>query len=291
MKCDYKRVEDLKQIYNYIRRVGERIPYFFDADYELWEESFIGDTDCDGEEMFAELKTYAAYSEETIVGFIQFGIPRYIYGENGKDYRCDCGVIRNLYFDGESGCGDELLEIAEKYFRDKGTANKFAFYHALGMTCYAWHGKLFYGQDHVEATLLRHGFGIEHENVYFSRMLTENDTNYSGNVNLLFGKTNLKGVCGFKIQTEKETIGAGELVYLPQGGICYLKWIFISEQFKRKSYADSAMRKLFKTLYKKGIRRFDTDTASDNEAACGLYNKLGFTDMGRTRSYLLLNKK
>lgn len=284
MNC--KKIMDFKPIYDYIRRVGERVPYFFDADYELWAESFDGDTDADSEIMFAELETYAAYSEEELVGFIQFGIPHYVYSEGGKEYRTDCGVIRQLFFDEESGCADELLGIAEEYFRKKHVTRQFAFYHAFGMTCYAHHGKLFAFMEHIEAVLLRHSFVKEHENVYFSRMLTENDTVYSGVTELVFGVTNSKGVCGFTIKADGETVGAGELVYLPQGGICYLKLIYIFEQYQRKGYAASALRELFSELYKKGVRRTDTDTADINEAAIGLYNKLGFTDMGRTKSYL-----
>lgn len=290
MSLKYKQTDDFKPIYSYLKKAGERVPYFFETDYELWEESFIGDTDSDGEEMFAELVVYAAYSDETLVGFIQFGIPCYIYGENGKDYSGSCGVIRSLYFDEESGCGDELISIAEEYFCEKNVTREFAFYHALGMTCYAWHGKLLGDFGHVQAALLRCGYAIEHENVYFSRLLTENDADYSGTATIGFGKTNPKGVCEFSIEACSEKIGAGELVYLPQGGICYLKWVFVFEQFKRKGYAASALRELFKKLYEKGIRRIDTDTADNNEAARGLYNKLGFTDMGRTRSYILLNK-
>lgn len=290
MKLVYKKINDFKAIYSFLKIVGERIPYFFDTEYELWEEGFVNDADSDGEEMFAELEVHAAYSDETLVGFIQFGIPRFIYGENGKEYREDCGVIRGLYFYDEIDCGEELINLAEEYFKAKNVTRKFAFYHALGMTCYAWHGKLFSGQQHVEAALLKRGFEIEHENVYFSRLLNENDALYSDTTELIFGKTSSKGVCEFSIRVDSERVGAGELVYLPQGGICYLKWIFVFEQFKRNGYSTSALRELFAELYKKGIRRIDTDTADNNEAARGLYNKLGFTDMGRTRSYILLNK-
>ena len=53
-----------------------------------------------------------------------------------------------------------------------------------------------------------------------------------------------------------------------------------------KGYASSASKTIFYDLYSKGIRRLDTDTADGNIIAQKLYEKVGFTDMGRTRSYL-----
>jgi len=43
---------------------------------------------------------------------------------------------------------------------------------------------------------------------------------------------------------------------------------------------------LCSALREQGISRIDTDTADGNVAAQKLYIKTGFTDMGRTKSYM-----
>ena len=241
--------------------------------------------------MFSELITYAAFSEEGIVGFIQFGISNYIYDENGeKSYYTECGIIRNFYFEPEHDCGKELIYQAEKYFFRKSAAiefqgRKFAFFHAFGMTCNAGHGKLFCGLPHIEAALLNFGYAKEHENVYYKRLLTDSDAP-CGKVSVSYGESNSKGLQEFTLLADGNAVGAGALVYLPQGGICYLKWIYIYEKEQGKGYASAGLQTMFSDLYGKGICRLDTDTADCNVIAQGLYKKVGFTDMGRTRSYI-----
>lgn len=286
MNLDIRQVEDLREIYEYYCRIKSAVPYWFDADYPLWLESFANDTDYDGEEMFSQLFTYAAYAENRIVGFVQFGISRYTYDSSGeKNYDKNCGVIRLLYFDREYDCGGSLISAAENYFSKLHINEKSAFFHALGMTCNAGHGKLCCNLSHIEAALLSAGYVKEHENVYYKRMLTENDK-ADGAAVVEYGAVNLKGLQEFTISVTGKPVGAGALVYLPQGEICYLKWIYIYDSEQGKGYASSALRCIFADLYRKGIRRFDTDTADGNIAAQGLYTKTGFDDMGRTRSYL-----
>lgn len=286
MVVEIRQAEDLREIYEYYCGIKSAVPYWFDADYPLWLESFINDTDYDGEKMFSQLLTYAAYDESRIVGFVQFGISRYIYDSNGeKNHNQSCGVIRALYFDKEYDCGDSLISLAEQYFAKQRITAKSAFFHALGMTCNAGHGKLFCKLSHIEAALLRAGYTKEHENVYYKRMLTENDKSDSA-VEVKYGAVNPKGLREFTISAEGKPVGAGALVYLPQGGICYLKWIYIYDTEQGKGYASSALRRIFADLYRNGIRRLDTDTADGNIIAQRLYEKVGFADMGRTRSYL-----
>ncbi len=40
----------------------------------------------------------------------------------------------------------------------------------------------------------------------------------------------------FSISRRGEYVGAGELMYLPQGGICYLRWIYTEEMGRTRSY-------------------------------------------------------
>lgn len=178
-----------------------------------------------------------------------------------------------------------MISLAESYFSEKGITKKSAFFHALGMTCNAGHGKLYCGLTHIENTLLKSGYEKEHENVYYKRMLTGDDVS-SCIVSVQYGETNPKGLQEFEIKANRKNVGAGALVYLPQGEICYLKWIYIYDNEQGNGYASSALKTIFSDLYNKGIRRLDTDTADSNIIAQKLYEKVGFTDMGRTRSYL-----
>lgn len=286
MKYEYRKITDYKQIYDYYKRVKNTVPYWFDVSYELWLESYNNDTDYDGDKMFSELITYAAFTQNLIVGFIQFGISNYFYNANGeKDYSEKFGVIRNLYFGNNDSCGNELISLAENYFAKKSAAQKSAFFHALGMTCSAGHGKLFSGLSHIESALLKYGYVKEHENVYYKRLLTESEKT-TDKIAVSYGEISPKGLQEFSVTAEGKAVGAGALVYLPQGKISYLKWIYIYDTEQGKGYASAALRTIFSDLYDKGICRLDTDTADCNIAAQRLYRKLGFTDMGRTRSYL-----
>ncbi len=288
MVVEIRQAEDLREIYEYYCGIKSAVPYWFDADYPLWLESFANDTDYDGEKMFSQLLTYAAYDKDYVVGFVQFGISRYIYDSNGeKDHDQTCGVIRALYFDKEYNCGDSLISFVEQYFAKQRITAKSAFFHALGMTCNAGHGKLFCKLSHIEAALLRAGYTKEHENVYYKRTLTENDKSDSA-VEVEYSGKNPKGLQEFTVSAAGKPVGAGALVYLPQGGICYLKWIYIYDTEQGKGYASSALRRIFADLYRNGIRRLDTDTADGNIIAQKLYEKVGFADMGRTRSYLMI---
>lgn len=286
MNYEYKQINDYKPIYEYCRKVGEAVPYWFEADYEQWLESFADDTDYDGEKMFREIITVGAFYEGRAVGFVQFGIPMYIYAENGeKDYFAECGIIRNFYFDKEHNCGKGLIYNAEKYFFGKKVSKQYAFFHAFGMTCNAGHGKLHCGLPYIEDILFKFGYEKEHENVYYKRLLTEKDVP-SDKIAVNYGEITSKGLQEFTIEAEGRSVGAGALVYLPQGEICYLKWIYVCDTEQGKGYASAALQTIFADLYSKGISRLDTDTADGNVIAQKLYTKVGFADMGLTRSYL-----
>ena len=287
MKIEYFKVADYKPLYDYYNSVRNKIPYWFDADFSVWEKSFVSDTDYDGEEMFAELITYAAYYDDKITGFIQFGISNYIYGtDGGKDHTRKGGIIRNLYYDENTDFGNKLIAIAEEYFACKKIQYKFAFFHAFGMTANAGHGKLYCGLSYIEQVLNEYGYFKEHENVYYKRLIAENDIHTDNDIEVKYGESNPKGMCNFSIYYEGVYVGAGALVYLPQGNIAYLKWIYIEDIHQGKGHASAALNKIFSDLYSKGISRIDTDTADGNFIAQKLYTKTGFENMGRTRSYL-----
>ncbi len=62
-KYEYRKVKDLKPVYDYYISIKNTVPYWFDADYNLWLESYESDTDYDGDIMFTKLITYAVFTE------------------------------------------------------------------------------------------------------------------------------------------------------------------------------------------------------------------------------------
>lgn len=178
------------------------------------------------------------------------------------------------------------MRLAEEFFAQHGAKKRYAFYHAFGMTCNAGHKKLFCGLPHIEQVLLDNGYIKEHENVYYSRRLTELDIQQPGEISVVYGEKNPQGRQEFSIHCCGEYVGAGELAYLPLGEMCYLRWIYTEEKLQGKGCASAALNRIFSDLYSAGIHRIDTDTADGNPIAQRLYTKTGFADMGRTRSYL-----
>lgn len=288
MNYSYKKLSDCEKLFEFYNSTKGEIPYWFDVDYDVWYQSMFQDTDYESTEFFHELNIYVAYEDSNMVGFIQFGIPNYIYKQNGeKSFDVKAGIIRNLYFDVENAeCGFELVKLAEHYFDENSVEKKFAFFHAFGMTCNAGHGKLYCSLRHIEEALKAFGYQKEHENVYYKRLLTEDVLDIEDDMEIRYSEVNEKGLCGFSVFVDNTQVGAGEIVYLPQETIAYLKWIYIKKEFQQKGYASKSLKTLFANLYQKGIRRFDTDTADGNVIAQKLYEKNGFENMGRTRSYL-----
>lgn len=288
MEYSYSQLQDERKLFQFYDSIRRQIPYWFDVSYETWYESMFQDTDYESADFFHELVTYVAYSDAEIVGFIQFGIPNYIYEQSGeKNYDVKSGIIRNLYFSDENmECGNGLVRIAEQYFKEQRVQKKFAFFHAFGMTCNAGHGKLYCSQLQIEQVLQNYGYVKEHENVYYKKILKPVEITTEKDMEIRYSAINEKGLCGFSIYVGDTYVGAGEIVYLPQGTIAYLKWIYIEKDFQRKGYASKALNLLFANLYQKGIARFDTDTADSNFVAQKLYEKNGFENMGRTRSYM-----
>jgi len=282
---------DVMSLYHFYNEVKASVPYWFDVDYDNWYTSMFQDTDYDNEPLFHNVHTYVSVDKNKIIGFIQFGLPTFIHGENGaRDTETKAGIIRNLYFQqGDEQAGRELIQQAFSFFATNHTPRIFAFYHYFGLTCNAGHGKLHNSHFYIEKLLSEYGFIKEHENVYYKRRVSDADNFCDDTVELKYSAANMKGLCEFDIIAQSKKVGAGSFAFLPQGKICYLKWIYIEDEFKNKGYAIAALQHLFLDLKRQGIERIDTDTADGNIAAQGLYCKAGFTDMGRTRSYEMRN--
>lgn len=255
-----------------------KAPYHFPMDEAIWDASMHEDVDSDGRLLFDEI-----HAEVAEHGMIQYGITAFGFDADGAiSDKVHYAVIRDLYFDPDHpDAGQKLLQKALRFFRKEDKI--FAFFHYFGMSACARHGKLHESEAHIHNLLLENGFSIEHENVYYSRDLTAEDA--TSDIVIQWKPLNAGHCREFAAIANGREIGWGQVHFLPQGHIAYLRWIYIDEKLQHRGYGSRVMRSLFAKLYAMGIRRFDTDTARDNLPAQGYYEKTGFTNRGITRSY------
>lgn len=261
-------------------------PHHFPMDLETWCNSMESDIDNDGRKLFLDLMTDVTWDDSgTLTGIIQYGTTAFGFDESGEiSTEIHYPVIRTLSFLPNSPeDGEKLLHRAMDYF-DGDAGRIYGFFHYFGMTACARHGKLHEEQKHIESLLLRNGFEIEHENVYYARELTQQDSP-SNPIDLRWDEENAGGCRGFAASVDGQEVGWGQVHFLPQKNIAYLRWIYIDEKRQHQGLGTRIMQTLFQNLFQTGIRRFDTDTALNNSAAQGYYEKTGFSRKGITRSY------
>lgn len=266
--------ENYEKIYHYQMRF--QAPWFYTVRFEEWKKSFEDDVDGEGRKLFKTLFVKAAYDDDKLVGFVQYG--RTAFGfEDGAESYC---VIRNLYFDeGRTDAGRQLLLAAMDAFN--GADRVYAFFHYFGMSCFARHGKLFQQHAHIEALLKENGFVTEHENVYYSSVLKAGE---SSGVEIV--PQNLTKGCQqyMDFLLDGSQVGGCEIHFV-DAETAYLRWIYVNGKLTGRGIGSKCMQALKHWLYQKGITRFDTDTALLNAVAQHFYEKTGFTREGITRSF------
>lgn len=254
-------------------------PFHFPMSDEIWSESILADVDSDGRKLFDDLVLNTTDHGMIQYGRTAFGFDQYGEVSDGVHYP----VIRFLNFDPlYPQEGQQLLDEA---LRRLGSQERiYAFFHYFGMSACARHGKLHEKDAHVEELLLNSGFIVEHENVYYSKRLTS--INSADSVIEIRWKPMSAGACrDFAALHNGTEVGWGQVHFLPQGDIAYLRWIYIDERLQHQGLGTETMGALCSSLFRSGIRRFDTDTALDNIAAQKYYEKTGFHNDGITRSY------
>lgn len=286
-KYEIVPVQNKEKLFDYYNSFKEKVPYYHEASFELWESSMFSDSDSEGDLFFTKLYTYVALNGDVVAGYIQFGIPNFLYNDGGKEYSPRAGVIRALLYDADKPeAGRSLIETALSFFDANDITKRHAFYHALGMTCTAWQGKLFETLFYVESLLAQYGFIKEDKNVYFKRLITDNDRKSQNGMNIPYGDMSSAGTQDISFYHNGSHVGGGNLHYLPQGKVCFLRWIYTNEAFRGSGMGTLCMKQLFCELADKGICRLDTDTIDSNVVAQGFYMKTGFERMGIMRSYI-----
>ena len=257
-------------------KATQTAPYHFPMDETIWKQSMLEDHDSDGRLLFDCLKT-----EYMPGGMIQYGRTAFGFDDSGEiSDQIHYPVIRDISFDTPQ-VGQKLLD---KAMAELGTEDRtYAFFHYFGMSACARHGKLHESQRHIHDLLLKNSFIVEHENVYYSKLLSGNAPR--SDISIVW-KDETPGFCReFAASHAGQEVCWGQVHFLPQGDIAYLRWIFTDREHQHQGIGTKVMYALFQTLYDMGIRRFDTDTALDNIAAQKYYEKCGFRNEGITRSY------
>lgn len=278
-------ITDLKPVYAF--QTALPVPYFFPVDFSAWKRSFLQDTDGEGRTLFSALWGLAAWEDDTLLGFVQYGHTAFGFDGQGElSSRVSYPVIRSLYFaQGREDAGQLLLDQA---MEDLGKAGQvYAFFHYFGMTCFARHGKLPQQLPHIRVLLTANGFQTEHENVYYSARLQE--TAASG-VTLLPKEKTAGDHQALDFLLEGEPVGCCEVHFPVAEGIAYLRWIYIFDNAQNKGVGSRCMSALKSWLLTQGMAQLDTDTALDNLRAQHYYEKNGFARLAVTRSFYRLDK-
>ena len=270
---------NLKDIYDF--QLSFKTPYFFDVSFDTWKKSFEDDIDGEGRKLFKELFVKAVYDNDKLVGFVQYGKTAFGFADNGEiSSDISYPIIRNLYFKEDRVDAGELL--LSEVMKNLGVDERvYAFFHYFGMTCFARHGKLFENNAHIDSLLKENGFEVEHENVYYSSVLSESKNSEVTITANGLTKGNQQYI-DFKIDGNQ--VGGCEVHYL-SSATAYLRWIYVNGDIVGKGIGTKCMNSLKSFLYEKGINRFDTDTALDNTVAQHYYEKNDFIREGVTRSY------
>jgi ribosomal protein S18 acetylase RimI-like enzyme len=131
--------------------------------------------------------------------------------------------------------------------------------------------------------LYKYSFIREHENIYFSKDLSQ-ENNYS-DTEITFEILkigNAKEKINFLINNE--VIGYCEFAFL-HNNISYMYIIEIVKEYRNQKLGTRCMKIIFKILKEKGILKLDLDTLDSNYIAQKFYTNLGFKFNGITRSY------
>lgn len=261
------------------------VPYYYNhVEFKEWRKSFLEDYDYNGDVLFRDLKTYLLIKQNKIQGFIQYGLTNFTLSTRGKEFKEKYGIIRNFYVQKDIIVEDVngLLEKSRVYFNENKIENTYAYFHYFGMSCFARQGKLHESEFYIENHLKRLGYLREHENKYYSKILSESQINPE-EINFIYSNESQSIV----FKKGKYKIGACELYFVPNSKICFLKQIYINNDFLHQGLGTKCMNKLCYELHSKGFEILEVDTTDDNIRAQKFYMKNGFTDLGKMRSYYI----
>jgi RimJ/RimL family protein N-acetyltransferase len=278
-------------LYTYWRKLGDNIPYFFPVSPERWAQCLLED-ELAGERMFDRMETYVAKDNGEVVGFAQVAHPRFAWDDRAaKYYNPQIGVLRHFYFDaGRFNAAESMYAYVQSFLRRY--PRRHAFYHIYGMSCNAHHGKLYSGLAHVDRFIKAKGFQVEHENVYYSLALHQQERASRDNLRLIPLAREFYAPQEYKIMLQNTPVGTITVQFMDilngeaAKGSVYLSLMLMDETYRGRGWGTVAMQLLGQVLRDKGYQQLHLDTASTNVGAQRFYARIGFHDRGRSRSYV-----
>lgn len=291
MKVVSYQEDYFEPLFLFWKRLAEKVPYFFSVSPEKWRECLLDDK-LGKEKMFRGQEIFIAIEKGQIVGFSQCIQPAFAWDQNGQKYsNPQIGILRHFYFDeGRLDAADRLYASSEIYLNQFPTQH--TFYHIFGMSCNAHHGKLHQSLAHIDRFLCEKGFQIEHENVYYSLDLAQVEPIREQKLQLVPTVRPEPEAQEYEIVLSDHRIGTIQVRFLGRltGGlttdIAYLLWIEIRRDLQRQGWGAKSMQLLSSSLRSQNYRQLHLDTASTNQAAQRFYERFGFQNRGKTRSYV-----
>ncbi len=288
-------------LYSYWKKIGQGIPYFFKVQPERWVDCLLQDR-LDGLAQYLSSETLVAWENGSVLGFVQWGQPSLDFDANGQRVEHPhTANLRHLYFPADRPEAGQALFAAVRPGLEQ-FERVYAFYHILGMSCNAYHGKLSSRMPQVERLLLANGFQIRHENIYyvldcriFDRGPQQNLRLHPSDVDNLYGKHHFTALIKDpKIGTiEVGSAETRDLRFLTAGGtseVVYLTWFGIQEAYQGQGMGRLLIHSLADFFAEDGLISMHTDTPKENTRARGFYEKMGFVKRDITRDYVLSRK-
>lgn len=279
--------QNVEILYMYWNEVGNEISYFHETSYKAFIKSSFEDK-FNGMQILLDNYIYVAIDSGKVQGFIQYGKPGFHYENWEVIKEPNIGIIRNFYFEKEE-VGKQLLVLALDYFEEKELAELYAFYHAMGMSCNGNHGKLHEKFEHIEKLLYSNGFEIEHENIYYTKPIDEVGSNSGYRIEFSEVKKNSQGI---SLHYEERKIGSSQVKFIDQlteikeEKVLFLVWIGLEKDMIGTGAGTAFLNEIINHYQAEGYKHIHTDTSIENTVAQKYYERNGFKNKGKTRSYI-----
>lgn len=278
--------ENAQLVYPFFVSLHAVVPYLFLCSQEDFIQSLLHETS-EGDEMFAQLFTYAIVKGTKVKGLVQYGIPNYEVNYDGERfYHHRIGVLRQVYFDlSTMGECRSLVHRAMDYFQSQQVSTIRAFPHEYGMSVFGYHGKLYQSEYLVRMYLFFAGWRVDVESIYYTKSLKRLG-NVGENRGYSFKKEEVeKNIQFYTICKYEKAIGGVQFHLVNHGKCAYMDFIYLSDEYQGRGWGSEAMWQIMSLLKAMGVVRIDTDMEKMNAIGQRFLEKCEFGKLGKSYSY------
>lgn len=278
--------ENVGLVYPFFVNLHVMIPYMFLCTQEELANSLLHEVS-EGDQMFAELYTYAIVQGDKVSGLIQYGIPNYeVLYDGERNYDSRIGVIRLLYFN--LSCikeGKDLMKKALRFFMDKKITSLKAFPHEYGMKVFGYHGKLYKSEYFVYWYLRLNHWKVSVRSIYYTKSLKRMQKVSENRGYSFKAEEEIEGIQYFTICKYEKPIGGVQFHYVNNHTVAYMDFIYLSQEYQGRGWGSEAMWQLMLYLREKNIQRIDTDMEEMNAIGQRFLEKCKFGKLGESYSF------